>query len=82
MIWHTIEQAAEVMGLTPATIRRWIASGDLPVKAHPVVPGAQFVDDGDLLAAELAVHHRKVEGAAKARMARQRTAHEAEMCDA
>ena len=59
MIWHTIEQAAQVMGLTPKTIRRWISEGDLPVKTHPIVPGVLFIDDYDLRSTEAAIHDRR-----------------------
>ena len=58
-IWHTIPQAADVMGLSIRTIRKWIADGDLPVKAHPLVPGAVFVDDRDLLKASATVAARR-----------------------
>lgn len=62
MIWHTIDQAADVMGVTARTVRKWIANGDLPVKAHQLVPGVVFVDDGDLREAEAKVHARRTTG--------------------
>ena len=59
MIWHTIDQAADVMGLTPRTIRKWIAAGDLPVKSSPILPGIIYIDDADLKATEAAVAARR-----------------------
>ena len=59
MIWHTVNQAADVMGLTPRTIRKWIADGDLPVKASPIIPGVRFIDDADLRNAEAAIAERR-----------------------
>ena len=58
-IWHTIPQAAVVMSVTERTIRKWITDGDLPVKAHPLVPGVRFVDDADLLTASIRVGDRR-----------------------
>ena len=59
MIWHTIDQAADVMGLTPRTIRKWIAAGDLPVKSSPILPGIIFVDDADLKTTEATIAARR-----------------------
>ena len=59
MIWHTIPQAAETMGVTERTVKSWIRDGLLPVKRHDLVPGAAFVDDADLRRAEAAAHARK-----------------------
>lgn len=58
MIWHTIAQAAERVHREERTIRTWVRNGDLPVKAHPLVPGVVFVDEGDLLDTERAIRRR------------------------
>lgn len=50
MIWHTIDQAAQRVGLQPRTIRIWIKKGDLATIRHDMVPGALFVADDALMA--------------------------------
>jgi uncharacterized protein YjcR len=49
LIWHTVDQAAERVGVQPRTIKAWIRSRDLPTITHPVVPGVLFVADDALL---------------------------------
>ncbi len=49
MIWHTVSQAAERVGLQPRTIRIWIRQGALQAYRHDVVPGVVFVAEDALL---------------------------------
>lgn len=49
MIWYTVTQAADRLGVQPRTIRIWIKTG-MPVIRHDVVPGTLFIAEDVLLA--------------------------------
>jgi len=49
LIWHTVDQAAERVGVQPRTIKAWIRSHDLSTITHPVAPGVLFIADDALL---------------------------------
>lgn len=57
-IWHTLTQAAHMIGRSETTLRRWISNGDLTAHTHDLVPGVTLIEEDDLLHAEAAVRAR------------------------
>jgi hypothetical protein len=57
-IWLSLAHAAEAIDRSEATIKRWIANGDLHVHRHDLIPGVVLIEEIDLLQTEAAVRAR------------------------
>jgi hypothetical protein len=57
-IWLSLAHAAEAIDRSPATIKRWIANGDLHAHSHDLIPGVVLIEQADLWEAEAAVTAR------------------------
>ena len=44
----TVKQAAIIKGVTPYTVRRWIAQGKLPAEREPLIGWAWVIKRADL----------------------------------
>ncbi|PZS07589.1 MAG: hypothetical protein DLM70_03365, partial [Chloroflexi bacterium] len=54
--WFTLEQAAEHLGVSTRTLRRWIHAGKLQAELRPGPYGQQYVVPRDQLGAVRLIH--------------------------
>jgi hypothetical protein len=57
-VWYPLAHAAQAIGRSTATIKRWIAAGDLHAHRHDSIPGVVLIEQTDLWEAEAAVSAR------------------------